>query len=118
MGSLWSGHLSRADIPAIAGLRYSFDNKKQEYRIYYNNAEGVKTYDSGIVSYGDTLTKPTWKLGVEYDLAANSMAYLQAAQGYKSGGVTFDYNMIQGDPLERPTTLSIWPHISSMRRHP
>jgi iron complex outermembrane receptor protein len=35
---------------------------------------------------------------MEYDLAGNSMAYLQAAQGYKSGGVTFDYNMIQGDP--------------------
>ncbi len=82
----------------IGGLRYSFDNKKQEYRIYYNNAEGVKTYDSGIVSYGDTLTKPTWKVGMEYDLASDSMAYLQAAQGYKSGGVTFDYNMIQGDP--------------------
>ena len=83
---------------ATLGLRYSFDDKTQEFRIYYNDEEGNKTYDSGIRSYGDTLTKPTWKLGAEYDLSENSMSYFTVSEGYKSGGLTFDYNMIQGDP--------------------
>ena len=91
---------------ATMGLRYSFDNKKQEYRIYYVNAEGVRTVDTGIVSYGDKLTKPTWKLGAEYDLGTNSMAYITVAQGYKSGGVRFDYNMFQGDPTGTSFTLA------------
>jgi len=83
---------------AIAGLRYSFDKKKQDYRVYYNDANGVKTYDSGIVSYGENITKPTYKVGMEYDLGTASMAYLTASSGYKSGGVTFDSTMLQGDP--------------------
>jgi len=82
----------------VAGLRYSYDDKKQEYRMYYNNEDGELVFDSGIVSYGDKVTKPTYKLGMEYDLAESSMAYLMASSGYKSGGITFAYDMFDTDP--------------------
>lgn len=86
------------NLRVVGGLRYSSDNKEQEYRIYYNNDDGEKIFDSGIVSYGDKLSKPTYKLGVEYDLAESSMAYLTASSGYKSGGITFAYDMFVTEP--------------------
>ena len=49
------------------------------------------TDDSGVKTLGQSVAKPTFKVGMEYDLAKDSMAYLQASSGYKSGGVTFNY---------------------------
>lgn len=97
-------------LRVIAGLRYSYDDKKQEFRVYYNNADGELIFDSGIIDYGETMSKPTYKLGVEYDLAENSMAYLTASSGYKSGGITFTSMLFEqattADGFQMPDDLS------------
>ena len=79
-------------LRAVAGIRYSVDNKKQEALVYHNDENGDQDFTKSI-TYGSKVRKPTYKVGIEYDVAENSMAYAQAASGYKSGGILFDSGM-------------------------
>jgi len=75
----------------VAGFRYNNDKRTQQYRIIMVDEDLNIVDDSGIKTLGQSVAKPTFKAGLEYDLAQDSMVYLQASSGYKSGGVTFNY---------------------------
>lgn len=97
-------------LRVIAGLRYNYDDKTQEMRLYYNDDDGNLLYDTGVFDYGETMGKMTYKLGIEYDLAESSMAYLTASSGYKSGGITFSPDfftaVMTADGYQVPDDLS------------
>lgn len=78
----------------VAGGRYSYDDRTSRYRIYQTNdpAEGedlMIIYDSGVKEVGNLSKKFTYKFGLEYDIAEDSMGYIQVSSGYKPGGITF-----------------------------
>jgi iron complex outermembrane recepter protein len=77
---------SRARI--VAGLRYTHDDKSLHYSVCTsdNGATCNGVYDSGETTLHDTYGAVTWKAGLEYDLAPESMLYAQVATGYKAGG--------------------------------
>jgi iron complex outermembrane receptor protein len=77
----------------VGGLRYAYDDRSSLYRIYQTNnpAEGedlVLVYDTGELEREYISKEPTYKLGLEYDIAEDSMVYIQAASGYKAGGTS------------------------------
>ena len=78
----------------VVGGRYSYDDRSMQYRIIQTNdpAEGEDLeliYDSGVREANNVNKKMTYKFGLEYDIAENSMSYIQASSGYKPGGLTF-----------------------------
>lgn len=51
---------------------------------------GVGQTETGTPLYNavvETLTKPTWKAGFDYDLTSKNMLYVTVSTGFKSGGV-------------------------------
>ena len=82
----------------VGGSRYNYDNRSVDYRIIQtteadDNGNFTVIYDSGIKKIENKESKPTFKFGLEYDVAKNSMAYIQASSGFKSGGLTFARNL-------------------------
>jgi len=75
-------------LRVVAGGRYNKDNKAMKYRIITCDADLNILSQAGFLDAGKTDSKPTFKVGLEYDVAKNSMAYLQASSGYKSDGVS------------------------------
>ena len=83
------------------GLRYTMDKKSVQYGVCTSFVanDGVtcdssvpvadpaaSEYNSGISTYSNRYSALTYKAGVEYDVAADSMLYAQVATGYKAGG--------------------------------
>ena len=66
-----------------AGLRHTSDTKSQASHVV---SVAVPGYDSGRVVYDADFSATTYKFGVEYDVAAQSMLYAQVSTGYKAGG--------------------------------
>lgn len=72
----------------IGGLRYTRDEVSFGGS-YTDNADPILAPNPGspYPQRGDeTFSKVTWKAGVEYDVAADSMIYSTVSKGYKSGG--------------------------------
>jgi iron complex outermembrane receptor protein len=67
-----------------AGLRYSKDETGTSFQV---TAPSIG-YNSGITSYSHNQPSTTYKAGLEYDLAAQSMLYAHAATGFKQGGLS------------------------------
>ena len=106
-------------LRVLGGLRYSDDTvEKSDFSRYaiapslgptlcfagnaqdYNGVLACPVGTSGsseTVSFDDL----SWKLGVEYDLTADSMVFATASTGYKAGGLS----AAQGAPFE-PETLT------------
>jgi iron complex outermembrane receptor protein len=68
------------------GLRYTQDKKTYHYGIRSTANSTVNGYDSGLQSVDASYGALTYKLGLEHDLAPQSMLYAQVATGYKAGG--------------------------------
>ncbi len=80
-------------VRAIAGLRYTDEEKSRTGGTYLSF--GVDPRDPSFVAKGVLLseniaaeewTKVTWKAGLEWDFAEDSMAYLTVGTGFKAGG--------------------------------
>jgi iron complex outermembrane recepter protein len=67
------------------GYRISQDTESAGYEI--NGINGT-TYTSGPVNYTNTANSSSFKVGVEYDLAAHSLFYAHVASGFKQGGLS------------------------------
>lgn len=96
------------------GARYTKDDKKIEYGIktdatYIAPGGTVAlvpiTYDSGL-TLGNTMKSNafTYKVGVEFDVAPESMLYAQVAKGYEAGG--FYTQILPAKTFEPETLLS------------
>lgn len=79
----------------VAGGRYTYDKRIQQFRVIHQDENSIIDIDSGLQTLGETNNKPTYKVGAEYDLTEDSMTYLMASTGYKSGGVTFGRQLDQ-----------------------
>ena len=69
-------------LRATAGLRFTKDDKTN----YYGIKSIAGSYDSGLQDASNRYSAITYKAGLEYDVARESMAYAQVASGYKAGG--------------------------------
>jgi iron complex outermembrane recepter protein len=89
-----------------AGVRHTADEKSRDglntTTLVSNGANiAAPVINKAKVSYGKT----TWKLGADYDLAANVLAYANVATGYKAGGY-IDGNNATADNTYRPELLT------------
>jgi len=69
------------------GIRASVDSIKEDYRIGLSDPAGDVLYDTGTQSYSKDFKSTTYKAGIEWDVAAQSMLYAQIATGFKQGGL-------------------------------
>ena len=99
------GQATYSVLPSLrltAGLRYTADEKSRDGRT--TNLAGTflspGLVNKAKVSYNQT----TWKLGADYDVAPNVLAYANIATGYKAGGY-FDGSNALGDNTYRPELL-------------
>ncbi|HTP38723.1 MAG TPA: TonB-dependent receptor [Steroidobacteraceae bacterium] len=87
-----------ADLRLIAGLRYSRDKKSYKVDLNAANSPGgdlAGTSDGPLVpysTYGYSGNSATWsafqyRVGAEYDVAPQSMAYLSYQTGYQPGAI-------------------------------
>ena len=92
-------HSVNPALRLTAGLRVTSDEKSRDGRT--TNLAGTFNLPSLVnkakVSYNQT----TWKLGADYDLARDVLAYANVATGYKAGGY-FDGSSAVGDNTYRP----------------
>ncbi|MCA0242149.1 MAG: TonB-dependent receptor [Proteobacteria bacterium] len=73
-------------LRGTAGLRYTRDEKLTRYGVRSSSSWTGAPYDSGLLSVSNAYSAVTGKLGLEYDVARQSMLYAQLATGYKAGG--------------------------------
>ena len=94
------------DLRLTAGLRHTADEKSRDgltsLTLAANGAPlGAPSINKANVRYNQT----TWKLGADYDLAKNVLAYANVATGYKAGGYV-DGDSAKGDNTYRPELLT------------
>jgi iron complex outermembrane receptor protein len=73
-------------LRATAGLRYTRDEKVTRYGARSLASWTGAPYDSGLLEVSNAYSAVSGKLGLEFDLAPQSMLYAQLATGYKAGG--------------------------------
>jgi iron complex outermembrane receptor protein len=75
-------------LRAITGVRYTAETQEKEGAIiqtpFTNGVAGVTTITD--VSGEIDVNTVTWRAGLEYDVAEDSMLYYTASRGFKSGG--------------------------------
>ncbi|MBB6250962.1 TonB-dependent receptor domain-containing protein [Nitrospirillum iridis] len=69
-------------LRVTAGLRYTNDTLEE------TDESGTQTATTVASPMKATFAKTTYKVGVEYDLAAANMLYAQVSTGYKAGGLS------------------------------
>lgn len=69
-------------LRVTGGLRYTKDKKTYQYVVQ----SIIGPFDSGLLHTAASYSAVTYKLGAEYDLAADSLLYGSVATGYKAGG--------------------------------
>lgn len=83
------------------GLRWSKDSRESNYELF--SPEGSlfeEGYDKNVAE------SITWKAGLEYDLAQNSLLYVHVATGFKQGGVSQTVPVQKYDP-EKLTSYEV-----------
>ncbi|MDT7836980.1 TonB-dependent receptor [Aquabacterium sp. OR-4] len=83
------GQLTAPLMPGLrgtAGLRHTRDEKTYHYGVHSTAVWTGAAYDSGIQQVSQTYSATTGKLGLEWDLSRQAMAYAQWASGHKAGG--------------------------------
>lgn len=75
-----------SSVRLTGGLRYTQDKKTYNYGLRSTSVSTVVGYDSGPLSVKNSYGALTYKVGVEVDLARQSLLYAQVATGYKAGG--------------------------------
>jgi iron complex outermembrane receptor protein len=95
-------HISE-DLRLLFGARYtndevSFSHNRRSNDQYSRTGVGVRGFDTDFDGKTDE-TDLSGKLGVQYDLSDNSMAYFTLSQGYKGPAFNVFYNMAPVDTL-------------------
>ena len=93
----------RPDLRLTAGLRTTSDEKSRDGRT--TNPAGTFNAPSLVNKTKVNYNQTTYKLGADYDLARNVLAYANVATGYKAGGY-FDGSNAAGDNTYRPELLT------------
>jgi len=94
-------------LRATAGLRYTQDDKTYHYGVRSTAISSVVGYDSGLRSVRNAYSALSYKLGLEYDVASQSMLYAQIATGYKAGGFSTTATPPLGYAPEKLVALEI-----------
>jgi len=79
------GQLTYSLTPALrltGGLRVSNDHNAQQYSVSFGEV------DTGAVKFTTSQSSTQYKVGVEYDLAPQSLLYAHVATGFKQGGIS------------------------------
>lgn len=82
-----------ANLRATAGARWSKNDASYTFNLYRTANPGANLANDRVVeqspTYSEDTSHPafTWKVGLEYDLAEQSMLYANLSTGFKSGGV-------------------------------
>lgn len=69
------------------GIRFANDKEKRDFRIGGSYSTGEVFYDTGWITYNSDVNSTTYKAGIEFDVAEDSMLYAQIATGFKQGGL-------------------------------
>ena len=80
------------DFRVTAGLRFSQDNTAQDYGI------SIDGNDTPTVSFEQSIENFQYKLGLEYDLAEQSLLYAHVSTGFKQGGISPTFPPITFEP--------------------
>jgi len=80
-----------------AGVRRSTDTMSKDYRFVLVDGTTL-ILDSGVIEYDQDVTSTTYKGGIEFDVAENSMLYAQVATGFKQGGLNTSAPPTKFDP--------------------
>lgn len=97
------GQVTYSLTPAFrltGGLRVSQDKNAQTYSVSFG------TVNTGNVNFSTSQTSTQYKVGMEYDLAAQSLFYAHVATGFKQGGISSTVPPIAFRP-ERLTAFEI-----------
>jgi iron complex outermembrane receptor protein len=91
------------DLRLLFGIRYtddevSYSHNRRSNDPYKRTGVGVRSFDTDYQGKTDE-TNLSGKLGVQYDLTDNSMAYFTFSQGYKGPAFNVFYNMSDPDSL-------------------
>jgi iron complex outermembrane receptor protein len=82
-------------VPLVGGVRL-----RAGLRVTHESKDSTGTSESGVLGppeslFGpletnravETITKPTWKVGLDYDVTAKNLLYATVSTGFKSGGI-------------------------------
>jgi iron complex outermembrane receptor protein len=79
----------------VTGARYTVDKKSMDFL----TKTGDTTFEPG-THYSDSWNASTWKAGLEYDLARDSLLYGQVSTGVKAGGInTYDGSIYEPEKI-------------------
>ncbi|MBU6207295.1 MAG: TonB-dependent receptor, partial [Alphaproteobacteria bacterium] len=78
------------------GLRYSRDEQQQAYTLSVTSAANVTTNLNG--NFKNTQDAVQYKVGLEYDLAPESLLYVHVASGFKQGGINYTVPQVTFQP--------------------
>jgi iron complex outermembrane recepter protein len=84
-------------LRVTGGLRYTNEKKS-----------AAQTEDGVFINPRNDLSKVTWKAGLEYDLAPQSMVYGSVSTGFKSGGVSEVPNFRGSSQTYGPETITAY----------
>jgi iron complex outermembrane recepter protein len=90
------GEASVSILPSlriIGGIRYTDDKKNITGGTYNQSVFGPPGTLSEPITGAAEFKKTTWKAGVEYDVASQSMLYATASTGFKSGGFNTEVDL-------------------------
>ncbi len=77
-------------LSITGGARYSVDNKSRKgLTVIGSDSDSVGPDNWNVAGVNDAdveFSKSTWKLGVDYDVSKNIMAFANISTGYKAGG--------------------------------
>lgn len=91
------------DFNLTAGLRYTHDSM-DVVRSGAFYLMGAPVFSFSNLPASESWSKVTWKLGANYDLTDNAMAYASYSRGYKSGG----FNLQDTNPAFSPEILDAY----------
>lgn len=75
-------------LRVTGGLRYNEDEKyRPDATGYIRTLTGTTLSTSFVAASSGSWNSTSWKTGVEYDLAPNSLAYANIGTAYKAGGI-------------------------------
>lgn len=90
----------------IAGVRYTDDER--DWEIYSQNPNNLRQLDFSILSTDEgegSWDRVTWKLGVEYDVGEDSLAYFTVSTGFLAGNQQGAFN---GTNFYDEQTVTAW----------
>lgn len=74
-----------SNVNLTAGLRYTSEKRTLQGSNINTRADG-STIVAGTVDTGETFSKPSWRLAIDYNVTPQTLAYASYNRGFRSGG--------------------------------